>query len=113
MNVHNKLGMGFQEMIYQRAMAFEFEASNLDYLEEVPYDIYYDGKLLGQRRADFVVEDQVIVELKAVFEIKPEHFIQTRNYIMAFEKPVGLLLNFGSRSLVFKKIYNPNLNIEK
>jgi len=96
MKVHRALGNGFQEVIYQRCLAIELRKAGLNFDRELSHPIYYEGLEVGTRRADFVVEDQVIVELKA------------KNYVVAYNKPIGLLINFGNTSLQFKKIYNPN-----
>ncbi len=107
MKVHNKLGNGFQEVIYQRCLAIELERAGLSFEREKEQIIYYDGIKVGKRRADFVVEDSVIVELKALVNLEDVHLAQAKNYVVAYNKPVGLLINFGARSLQFKKIYNP------
>ncbi len=107
MKVHNTLGNGFQEVIYQRCLAIELERACLSFEREKEHKIYYDGIDVGTRRADFVVEDQVIVELKALINLEDVHLAQAKNYVVAYDKPVGLLINFGAKSLQFKKIYNP------
>lgn len=106
MKVHNTLGNGFQEVIYQRCLAIEFERAGLTYAREQEHVIYYDGIEVGTRRADFVVEDKVIVELKALINIEDVHLAQAKNYVTAYDFPIGLLINFGAVSLQFKKIYN-------
>jgi len=110
MKVHNTLGNGFQEVIYQRCLAIELEKAGLGYAREQEHVIYYEGIEVGTRRADFVVEDQVIVELKALVQLQDVHLAQAKNYVVAYDKPIGLLINFGGRSLQFKKIYNPKYN---
>lgn len=112
MKVHNTLGNGFQEVIYQRCLAIELERALLSFQREQPHTIYYEDMVVGTRRADFVVEDLVIVELKALVSLEDVHLAQAKNYVMAYDKPVGLLINFGGRSLQFKKIYNPRYNQE-
>lgn len=107
MKVHNVLGNGFQEVIYQRCLAIELERASLGYQREEEHTIFYEGIEVGTRRADFVVEEKIIVELKAVISLEDVHLAQAKNYVVAYDKPVGLLINFGSRSLQFKKIYNP------
>lgn len=107
MKVHNTLGNGFQEVIYQRCLAIELERAGLGYAREQEHIIYYDGIDVGTRRADFVVEEAVIVELKALINLEDVHLAQAKNYVIAYDKPLGLLINFGSTSLQFKKIYNP------
>ena len=106
MAVHNQLGNGFQEVIYQRCLAIEFRKNGIDYLREQEHPIFYDGVEVGTRRADFVVEDKVIVEIKAVINLENVHLAQAKNYVVAYNKDIGLLINFGSTSLQFKKIYN-------
>ncbi len=110
MKVHNTLGNGFQEVIYQRCLAIELENAGLGYQREQEHVIYYNDIEVGTRRADFVVEDQVIVELKALINLEDVHLAQAKNYVVAYHKPIGLLINFGSKSLQFKKIYNSKLN---
>ncbi len=109
MKVHNTLGNGFQEVIYQRCLAIEFERAALGFVREQDHVIYYEGIEVGTRRADFVVEDRVIVELKALINLEDVHLAQAKNYVVAYDKPVGLLINFGARSLQFKKIFNPKI----
>ena len=107
MKVHNTLGNGFQEVIYQRCLAIELERAGLGYGREVDQVIYYEGIDVGTRRADFIVEGQVIVELKAVINLEDVHLAQAKNYVVAYDFPIGLLINFGSTSLQFKKIFHP------
>jgi len=107
MKVHNTLGNGFQEVIYQRCLAIEMRRAGLSFHREAEHDIFYEGHLVGTRRADFVVEGKVIVELKALIDLEAVHLAQAKNYVIAYDKPLGLLINFGSKSLQFKKIYNP------
>jgi GxxExxY protein len=108
MKVHNTLGNGFQEVIYQRCLAIEFDRARLKFGREVEQDIYYDGINVGTRRADFVVEDRVIVELKAVIRLEDVHLAQAKNYVVMYNFPIGLLINFGGQSLEFKKVFNNN-----
>ncbi len=106
MKVHNTLGNGFQEVIYQRCLEIEFAEAGIDYLREQDQTIYYNGNEVGTRRADFIVEDFVVVELKALINLEKVHLAQTKNYVVAYDKPIGLLLNFGSESLQIKKVFN-------
>ncbi|MCF8239589.1 MAG: GxxExxY protein [Saprospiraceae bacterium] len=106
MKVHNTLGNGFQEVIYQRCLAIELTSAGIHFIREVEHDIYYKGQPVGTRRADFVVEDEIIVEIKAVIDLEDVHLAQAKNYVVAYDKSIGLLINFGSKSLQFKKIYN-------
>lgn len=111
MKVHSELGNGFQEVIYQRCLAIELERAGLSFAREVEQDIFYKGIHVGTRRADFVVENEIIVELKALINLEDVHISQAKNYVVAYNKPVGLLINFGSNSLQFKKIFNPGYNL--
>ncbi len=108
MQVHNTLGNGFQEVIYQRCLAFELEKEGLSFAREIEQDVFYKCLLVGTQRADFIVENNVIVELKALTHLEDVHLAQAKNYLVAYNKPIGLLINFGSTSLQFKKIFNPN-----
>lgn len=106
MKVHNTLGNGFQEVIYQRCLAIELERLGLEFAREIEQDIYYDGIHVGTRRADFIVENDIIVELKALINLEDVHLAQAKNYLVAYDKPIGLLINFGATSLQFKKVFN-------
>ena len=108
MKVHSVLGNGFQEVIYQRALAIELGKHGLGFKREMEMSIYYDGINIGTRRVDFFVEDQVMVELKAVSKLEDVHLAQPMNYCQAYGLPIGLLVNFGSKSLEFKRVYNVN-----
>jgi GxxExxY protein len=104
--VHKFLGNGFQEVIYQRALAIELERSGLSYQREIEQDIYYRDvpAPIGRRRADFVVENKVLIELKALSELNEAHLAQALNYLKAYRLEVGLLINFGSKSMEFKRV---------
>ena len=104
--VHKYLGNGFQEVIYQRALAYEMSRAGLEYAREIEQEIYYKDlpEPIGTRRADFVVEGKVLVELKALTQIEDVHWAQVLNYLKAYRLEVGLLLNFGSKSLTFKRL---------
>jgi GxxExxY protein len=106
MTVHCKLGSGFQEVIYQRALAIEMEKQGLGFAREMEMTIFYDGIDIGTRRVDFFVEDKIMVELKAVSTLDELHLAQAMNYLEAYQLPVGLLINFGSRSMEFKRVFN-------
>ena len=112
MKVHNTLGNGFQEVIYQRCLAIELERAGFDFGREVEQNIYYDGVNVGTRRADFVVENKVIVELKALTNLEDVHLAQAKNYVVAYKFEKGLLINFGATSLQYKLIFNQNLHSE-
>lgn len=104
--VHKFLGNGFQEVIYQRALAWEFLQAGLVYAREIEQDIFYKEltEPIGTRRADFVVEGKVLVELKALAQLEDVHLSQVLNYLKAYKLEVALLLNFGSKSLTFKRL---------
>jgi len=104
--VHKFLGNGFQEVIYQRALAYEMAQVGLEFTREIEQDIYYKNleKPIGTRRADFVVEGKVLVELKALIQLKNVHLAQVLNYLKAYRLEVGLLINFGSKSMTFKRL---------
>jgi len=106
MLVHNNLGNGFQEVIYQRALAIEFYKNGLLSQREIGQEIFYASIKIGTRRVDFIVENEIIVEIKALISLEKVHLAQTKNYLKAFNKPTGLLINFGAPSLQFKKIFN-------
>ncbi len=104
--VHKFLGNGFQEVIYQRALAYEFHQAGLKFAREIEQQIYYKDlpEPIGTRRADFVVEEKILVELKAKSELEPAHFAQALNYLKVYKLEVGLLINFGAKSLEFKRL---------
>lgn len=108
MKVHRVLGNGFQEVIYQRALAIEFKKQELSYQREMEMSIYYENINIGTRRVDFFVEDNIMVEIKAVIKLEEVHLAQAMNYCQAYNLPIGLLINFGSKSLEFKRVYNLN-----
>ena len=104
--VHKFLGNGFQEVIYQRALAWEFKQAKLEFAREIEQEIFYKQleEPIGTRRADFVVEGKVLVELKAVIQLEDVHLAQVLNYLKAYRLEVGLLINFGSKSMTFKRL---------
>ena len=106
MKVHSTLGNGFQEVIYQRAMAIEMTKIGLDFQRELEMPIYYDSKQIGTRRVDFLVEGKVMLELKAVTALEDVHLAQAINYLEAYGLEIGLLINFGSKSLQFRRLIN-------
>jgi GxxExxY protein len=107
MEVHRTLGNGFQEVIYQRALAIEMAQQGLEFSREHEMQIYYKGVDIGTRRVDFFVEGKVMVELKAVVQLEDVHLAQAINYLEAYGLEVGLLLNFGNRSLKYKRVMKP------
>ncbi len=102
-NVHNKLGSGFLEKVYKRALRIEIEKSGLSVALEVPIDVHYDGQVVGEYFADLWVEDRIIVELKAVQSLTKDHEVQLVNYLTATGTESGLLINFGSSVHVRRK----------
>ena len=103
MRVHTILGTGFQEVIYQRSLAVEMELAGLVFGREIEVPLFYKNVEVGSRRVDFLVDECVLVELKALHELTPTHHAQIINYLEAYRLEVGLLINFGERSLVFKR----------
>ncbi|WP_372648051.1 GxxExxY protein [Draconibacterium sp.] len=106
MQVHRTLGNGFQEVIYQRALALEFDHEGIEYHREKVMSIYYRDLEIGKRRVDFFVENKIMVELKAVINLEEVHLAQAMNYLEAYHMKIGLLINFGSKSLTFKRVHN-------
>jgi GxxExxY protein len=104
--VHKFLGNGFQEVIYQRALAYEMGKAGLEFAREIEQEIFYKDldEPIGTRRADFVVEGKILVELKALIQLEDVHLAQALNYLKAYKLEVGLLINFGSKSLTFKRL---------
>ncbi|GAB3822388.1 GxxExxY protein [Pontibacter rugosus] len=106
MKVHNTLGSGFQEVIYQRCLAIELQQAGLNFEREKEQVIYYNGMEVGSRRADFIIENSIVVELKAIINLEDIHLAQAKNYTVAYKFPIGLLINFGALSLQYKKVFN-------
>jgi len=104
--VHKFLGNGFQEVIYQRALSLELNKAGLNYSREVEQPIFYKDytEEIGTRRADFIAESKILVELKAVTQIEGVHLAQILNYLKVYHYEVGLLINFGTKSLTFKRV---------
>jgi GxxExxY protein len=104
--VHKILGNGFQEVIYQRALALELKLQGINFQREVEMDIYYKEEKIGNRRVDFLIDNKISVEIKAVIQLEDVHLAQAINYLEAYNLEVGLLINFGSKSLEFKRVMN-------
>jgi len=104
LEVHKVLGNGFQEVIYQRALAIEMMHQGLSFVREQEMQIYYKGQGIGTRRVDFFVDNKVMVEIKAVIQLEDVHLAQAINYLEAYGIGVGLLINFGAKSLQFKRV---------
>lgn len=109
MYVHSTLGNGFQEVIYQRAMAIEMPYHNLSFEREKEMSIYFRNQSIGTRRVDFFVEGKIMVELKALVKLEDLNLAQAMNYLEAYKMEIGLLINFGARSLEFKRVHNNKL----
>jgi GxxExxY protein len=109
MRVHSTLGNGFQEVIYQRALAIEMQCEGLLFVRELEMPIYYREKEIGTRRVDFFVEKSVMIEIKAIEQLEDVHKAQAINYCEAYNIANGLLINFGGTSLEFKRVYNNRL----
>ena len=110
MEVHKILGNGFQEVIYQRALAKEMGLQGIGFSREHEMPIYYKEEHIGTRRVDFLIEDVISVELKAVIKTEDVHLAQAINYLEAYNLEVGLLMNFGTKSLEFKRLINSKFN---
>lgn len=106
MQVHRSLGNGFQEVIYQRALAIEFDHQNINFEREKVMPIFYRDWEIGTRRVDFFVEEKIMVEIKARSELDDAHLNQAMNYLEAYQMKIGLLINFGAKSLQFKRVHN-------
>jgi GxxExxY protein len=109
MKVHRALGNGFQEVIYQRCLAIELGLAGISFEREKEQTIYYNGIEVGSRRANFVVDNSIVIELKALIDLEAVHLAQAKNYVVAYNLPIGLLINFGATSLQYKKVFNTNL----
>ncbi|MCC5919757.1 MAG: GxxExxY protein [Cyclobacteriaceae bacterium] len=109
MQVHRVLGNGFQEVIYQRSLAIEMQYAGLSFEREKEMPIFYREEKVGTRRVDFFVEGKVMVEIKAIEKLEDVHKAQAINYCEAYNIADGLLINFGGKSLDFKRVYNKNL----
>jgi len=106
MRVHTKLGNGFKEVIYQRSLEIEMALEGISFEREKEMSIYYRETQVGSRRVDFFVENLIMVELKAIIELEDVHLSQGINYLEAYNEEIGLLLNFGSKSLTYKRLLN-------
>ena len=110
MTVHKILGNGFQEVIYQRALEKEFNINDISFQREFEMPIWYKEEILGTRRVDFLIENIISVELKAITKLEDVHFAQAINYLEAYNLEIGLLINFGEQSLIFKRLTNKKYN---
>ncbi len=106
MEVHKHLGNGFQEVVYQRALAIEMQMQNINFVREQEMQLQYKGYDIGTRRVDFFVVEKIMVEIKAIINLEDVHLAQAMNYVEAYNLEIGLLINFGSKSLQFKRVHN-------
>ena len=113
MEVHNHLGNGFQEVIYQRCLEIEMELQGLSFVREMEMELTYKEKNVGTRRVDFFVEGNVMVELKAVLQLEGAHKAQAINYCEAYNIPDGLLINFGGDRLQYHRVLIRILKLDK
>jgi GxxExxY protein len=105
MAVHNELGNGFQEVIYQRALAIELEEAGIEFVREQEMPLFYKGHEIGSRRVDFLIEHKVLVELKALIALEDVYLAQGLNYLTAYDLEIGLLINFGAAKLQYKRFF--------
>lgn len=105
--VHKYLGNGFQEVIYQKALEEEFKIQGISFIREFEMQIFYKEKKIGTRRVDFLVESVISLELKAIIKLEDVHLAQAINYLEAYNLEIGMLLNFGAKSLEYKRLINP------
>lgn len=110
MKVHRTLGPGFREVIYSRALCIELRKLGLKCEAEVPKEVYYNNEMIGKKRLDLLVDDKILVELKARSGLEEKDYMQTVNYLNVFRLDIGLLLNFGAKSLFFKRFANSRNN---
>ena len=117
MKVHQRMRNGYQELIYHRCLIIEFRKIALSFLNEIALPIFYDEIEIGKRRVDFLVENKVVVEIKAQSELMDTHLAQALNYLEALNLEIGLLINFGSKSLEVRRLinnkYKPSLKSDK
>jgi GxxExxY protein len=106
MEVHKHLGNGFQEVVYQRALAIEMEMQGIEFSREHEMSLQYKGYDIGTRRVDFFVENTIMVEIKALINLEDVHLAQAMNYVEAYNLEIGLLINFGAKSLQHKRVHN-------
>ena len=107
MEVHSKLGCGFPEIIYQRALSLELDLRGIKHKRERELPIYYKDANIGTRRVDFLIEPNLIVEIKALGQLEDLHMVQVLNYLKIFNLDVALLINFGVTQLEYKRLIRP------
>jgi GxxExxY protein len=106
LEVHKRLGNGFQEVIYQRALEIEMHLADMQFSRELEMPVFYRESEIGTRRVDFFVEGKIMVEIKAIIKLEDVHLAQAMNYLEAYKMEIGLLLNYGAKSLEFKRVHN-------
>jgi GxxExxY protein len=106
MEVHKELGNGFQEVVYQRALSIELNLNNIEHQREMEMPLQYKSFPIGTRRVDFFIENEIMLELKAISNLEDVHLAQAMNYLEAYHMEIGLLINFGAKSLQFKRVHN-------
>ena len=106
MEVHKHMGNGFQEVVYQRALAIEMQMQGFEFSRENEMPLLYKGYDVGTRRVDFFVENTIMVEIKALINLEDVHLAQAMNYVEAYNLEIGLLINFGAKSLQHKRVHN-------
>ena len=106
MEVHKHMGNGFQEVVYQRALAIEMQMQGIEFSREHEMPLLYKGYDVGTRRVDFFVENTIMVEIKALINLEDVHLAQAMNYVEAYNLEIGLLINFGAKSLQHKRVHN-------
>jgi GxxExxY protein len=113
MKVHSALGNGFQELIYQRSLEIEFDKQNVKFTREFEMSVFYDNIEVGTRRVDFFVDNSIMLELKALIKLEDVHLAQAINYLEAYNIEIGLLINFGFKSLEFKRLHNKKFKMNQ
>jgi len=106
MKVHSDLGCGFPEVYYQRALAIAFKKQNIHFIREKEIEVFFERESIGKRRVDFFIETKIMLEIKARPRTVPAHYTQIMNYCRSYNLPFGLLINFGTQSLEYKRVYN-------
>ena len=106
--VYNKLGYGFLEKVYENAMMYELKKAEIPAKSQSRIEVIYEGEIMGEYSADILVDDKVIVELKAAKKLTPDHKAQLLNNLKATDKEVGLLLNFGPKPEISRKVFDNN-----
>ena len=104
MEVHGQLGSGFLEQVYENALAHELTLRNISFLRQVQLPVHYKGALMGNYVADMIVENTIVLELKAVAKITSSHQLQARNYLAATRLKLAIVINFGEDSLTYKRV---------